>query len=121
MHEMQTIVTDVRGVCRFVCPSVSQSVTRGSTRQRRVLCARGHSVQPLSNYFGFLLFFTHLQFYFLEINNHISCESKTCKPAFIPVCPMAVAEHPRPQSRRLYKIMLGPAAASLLVASHITN
>jgi len=30
MHDMQTIVTDVRGVCQSVCPSVCRS--RGLTR-----------------------------------------------------------------------------------------
>jgi len=34
MHEMQTIVTDVRGVCLSVC------LSRGSSR-RRVQCVRG--------------------------------------------------------------------------------
>jgi len=43
MREMQTIVSDVRGVCLSVCPSVSLSVTRG------------HSVQPFPNDFGLLL------------------------------------------------------------------
>jgi len=47
MHEMQTIVTDVRGVCLSVCPSVT----------RRVQCVRGLSVQPLPNYFELLLLF----------------------------------------------------------------
>jgi len=42
MHEMWTIVTDVRGVCLSVCLS------------RGFLC-RGHSMQPLPNYFGLLL------------------------------------------------------------------
>jgi len=42
MHEMQTIVTDVRGVC------LSVSLSRGST-----VC--GALVQPLPNYFGLLL------------------------------------------------------------------
>jgi len=46
MHEMQTIVTDVRGVCLLVCPSISLS--RGST-----VC--GAFVQPLPNYFGLAL------------------------------------------------------------------
>jgi len=32
MHEMQTIVTDVRGVYLSVCPSVSLSVTRLTVR-----------------------------------------------------------------------------------------
>jgi len=49
MYEMQTIVTDDRGVCLSVC------LSRGSTRQR-VQCVRGHSMQPLLNYFGFMLF-----------------------------------------------------------------
>jgi len=41
MHEMQTIVTDVCGVCPSVC------LSRGST-----VC--GAFVQPLPNYFGLL-------------------------------------------------------------------
>jgi len=40
MHEMQTVVTDVRGICPSVC-HVAQ------------LC--GAFVQPLPNYFGLLL------------------------------------------------------------------
>jgi len=56
MHETQTIVTDVRGVCQSVRPSVRPSIclSCGSTQRRRVLCAWGNSVQPLSNYFGLL-------------------------------------------------------------------
>jgi len=55
MHEMLTIVTDVRGVCLSVC------LWRGLNRRRRVQCtprscARGHSVQPSPNAFGLLLF-----------------------------------------------------------------
>jgi len=48
MHEMQTIVTVVRGVCQSVRPTVCLS--RGST-----VC--GAFVQPLPNYFGLLLYF----------------------------------------------------------------
>jgi len=44
MHEMQTIVSDVRGVCPSVC------LSRDST-----VC--GAFVQPLPNYFGLLLKF----------------------------------------------------------------
>jgi len=48
MHELQTVVTDVCCVCLSVGLSVSvstcQSVSHG-----------GHSVQPLPNHFGLLL------------------------------------------------------------------
>jgi len=43
MHEMQSVVTDDRGVCQFVCHTAS-------------LCG-GHSMQPLLNHFGLLLVF----------------------------------------------------------------
>jgi len=46
MHEMQSIVIDVRGVCPSVCQSV---------RHAAQLC--GAFVQPLPNYFGLLLYF----------------------------------------------------------------
>jgi len=42
MHEILTILTDVSGICLSVCLS-------------RVLCAWGHSVQPLPNAFVLLL------------------------------------------------------------------
>jgi len=45
MHEMQTIVTDV-----------SQSVHLSVTRLNSSSLCRCHSVQPLSNYFGLLLY-----------------------------------------------------------------
>jgi len=57
-HEMQTILTDVRGGCLSVCLSVrrhSVRLSRGLNRRQHVQCARGHSVQPLSNYFDHLL------------------------------------------------------------------
>jgi len=65
--EMQTIVTDVRGVCPSVCLSVTNAarlhcVCRGGVTGggacsvRRVPCARGYSVKPLPNAFGFLLY-----------------------------------------------------------------
>jgi len=50
MHEMLTILTDVR--------AVSLSVTRfksAAAHVRRVPCARGHSVQPSPNVFGVVL------------------------------------------------------------------
>jgi len=50
---MQTIVTDVRGVCLSVSLSVmndSGSVSLSAA----VSCAWGHSVQPLSNAIGLL-------------------------------------------------------------------
>jgi len=50
MHEMQTIVTDVRGVCLSVRPSVCQS-----RAAQLGFTVRGHSVQPLPNDFGLLL------------------------------------------------------------------
>jgi len=46
MHEMQTIVTDVRGVCPSVC------LSRGGACS---VCG-GHSVQALPNCFGILLY-----------------------------------------------------------------
>jgi len=49
MHEMQTIVTDDRGVGLSAC------LSRGSTR-RRTQCVRSHSVQLLPNHFGLLLY-----------------------------------------------------------------
>jgi len=49
LHEMQTIVTDVRGVCQ----SVRQPVSHGGSTSSASLCG-GHSVQPLPNYFGLL-------------------------------------------------------------------
>jgi len=52
MHEMQTIVTDVRGVCQSVCPSVSLSVCHSANSAS--LCG-GHSVQLLSSDLGLLL------------------------------------------------------------------
>jgi len=45
MHEMETIVTDVCGVCLSVCSSVSLSVVWG------------HLLQPLPNHFGLLLLY----------------------------------------------------------------
>jgi len=59
MHEMLTILTDVRGVCLSVCMSVCVSVCRaaqigrGACSVRRVSSAQGHSVQPSLNAFGF--------------------------------------------------------------------
>jgi len=47
MHEMLTILTDVRGVCPSVC--LSQSLNW----QRQ--CVQGDSVQPLPNAFSLLL------------------------------------------------------------------
>jgi len=71
MHEMQTIVTDVRGVCLsvslFVCLSVTNALNDpGSASLCRVIgggtcnvhlapCVRGHLVQPSPNAFGLLL------------------------------------------------------------------
>jgi len=52
MHEMQTVVTDVRGVCQ----SVSLSVTRLNSAARAVV-TQDHSMQPLPNYFGLLFTF----------------------------------------------------------------
>jgi len=49
MHEMQTIVTDVHGVCL----SVSLSVCHAASLLSASLCG-GHLVQPLPNHFGFL-------------------------------------------------------------------
>jgi len=43
MHEMQTTVADVRGVCPSVCLSRGACSVYG-----------GHSVQPLPNFFGLL-------------------------------------------------------------------
>jgi len=38
MHEMQTIVTDVRGVCLSICPSVCLSVFHGGSTSSASLC-----------------------------------------------------------------------------------
>jgi len=48
MHEMQTIVTDVRGVCLPVCHAANSAS----------LCG-GHSVQPLPNHYSLLFFWAH--------------------------------------------------------------
>jgi len=50
---MLTILTDVRGVCPSVCHAAYIGGVACSVR--RVPCVQGHSVQPLSNYFGHLL------------------------------------------------------------------
>jgi len=66
MHDLQSIVTDVRGVCLSVCLSrmyrmtparlhCARAIGGGACSERRVPSARGHWVQPLSNYFGHLL------------------------------------------------------------------
>jgi len=52
MHEMQTIVNDVCGVCLSVCHAAQIGAGAGSVR--RVPCARGHLVQPSPNAFGLL-------------------------------------------------------------------
>jgi len=44
MHAMQTVVTDVCGVCHSVMRALNLATLRG-----------GHSVQPLPNHFGLLL------------------------------------------------------------------
>jgi len=54
MHDMQTIVTDLRGVCRSVSPSLYVCLSRGLALQ-----CWGHSVQPLPNHFGLLLSLNH--------------------------------------------------------------
>jgi len=66
MHEMQSIVTDARGVCLSVCPSATSApndpgeallcgvIVGGAYSVRRVPCARGHSVLPSPNTFGLL-------------------------------------------------------------------
>jgi len=52
MHEMQPIVTAVRGVCLSVRQYVWMSVCHSQLNAPvRALCA-GHSAQPLPNYFG---------------------------------------------------------------------
>jgi len=51
---MQTLLTDIRGVCLSVC--LSRGLNHGGTCSvHRMPCAWGHSVQPLSNAFGFSL------------------------------------------------------------------
>jgi len=47
MHEMQTIITDVRSVCQSVCHAAQLGFT-----------VWGHSVQPLPNHFGLLFYLT---------------------------------------------------------------
>jgi len=63
MHEMQPIVSDVRGVCRSVHQSVCLSVRLSQVHQmtphseadlRLGFTVRGHSVQPVPNHFGLL-------------------------------------------------------------------
>jgi len=61
MHEMQTIVTDNRGVCPSICQFDCQSLSRihrmtpHSEADLRIgFTVWGHSVQPLPNDFGLL-------------------------------------------------------------------
>jgi len=54
MHEMQTIVTDVRGVCLSVCLSRGLNWWRRVQCAPRAICARGHSVQTSPNASGLL-------------------------------------------------------------------
>jgi len=59
MHEMLTILTNVRSVCLLDCLSASLlcDLHRWQCVQCTPLpCVWGHSVQPLSNYFDHLLF-----------------------------------------------------------------
>jgi len=56
MHEMQTIVTDVHGVCLSVClPRMHRITPHGEAGLRLCSTVRGHSVQSLPNHFGLLL------------------------------------------------------------------
>jgi len=55
MHEMQTIVTDVHGVCPSVCLSRMHRMTPHSDADLRLgFAVWGHSVQTLWNHFGHL-------------------------------------------------------------------
>jgi len=68
MHEMQTIVTDVCGVCLSVTNALNDPgsaslcgvIGGGACSVRRVPCARGYSVQPSPNAFGLLFYFLTL-------------------------------------------------------------
>jgi len=56
MHDMLIILTDVCVVCLSVCPSVTRNRRRHVRCKPRAMwvlsCVRGHSVEPLSDYFG---------------------------------------------------------------------
>jgi len=54
MHEMQSIVTDVCGVCQSVHQSVSLFVTRLNSVAHAVCVA--HLLQPLPDYFDLLFY-----------------------------------------------------------------
>jgi len=59
IHEMQTIVTDVCGVCPSVCLSQIHRMTPYSEADLKLgFTVRGHSVQPLPNHFGHLFTLT---------------------------------------------------------------
>jgi len=88
MREMLTILTDVRGVCLSVCLSRGLNRRRRGTI-RRVPCAHGHSVQPLSNYFDHLFIVVHIRImaghmililYCREGCNCIFFPSNVCSP-----------------------------------------
>jgi len=70
MHEMQAIVTDVRGVSLSVCLSVMWST------RRHVQCVWGHSVQTLSNHFG--LFFLYFVLRSAMMQMRMSALLRTC-------------------------------------------
>jgi len=48
-----TILTDVRGVCQFVCHAAETG--GGACSVCHVLCVQGHLEPPLPNVFGLLL------------------------------------------------------------------
>jgi len=71
LHEMQTIVTNVRFVCLSVrlsvclnapsdtdLASLCEVIVGNTCSVRRVPCARGHLMQPLPKVFGLLFTFT---------------------------------------------------------------
>jgi len=71
MHEMQTIVTDVSGVCPSVSMSRMHRMTlHGEADLRLCFTVQGHSVQPLPNHFGLLFLynpFVHLFYHCFKI------------------------------------------------------
>jgi len=74
---MMTILTDVRGVCLSVCLSVCHAayIGGGACSVRRVLCARGHSAKPLSNYFDRLFIVVQ---YLLTFNTNADLFYRYC-------------------------------------------
>jgi len=83
MYEMQTTVTNARGVCLSVSLSVTNAPNDpGSAslgRVRRVPYVRGHSVQPLPNAFGLSFGFSWHQLATHGIETNICLAVSTSK------------------------------------------